>query len=151
MTDRRTVLGIELPAFTITPERGQLQFFASVIGETDPVYHRVDAARAAGLPDLPVPPTFLFSLELKRPEPYRVLSAIGADLSQALHGEQTFVFHRQSFAGEELAFAPRVTDYYEKKGGAMKFIVRSTDVTTTDGEAVAELVNTLILLSGEST
>lgn len=139
-----------LPDFTITPERGQLQFFASVIGEPDPVYSSFDAARKAGYPDIPVPPTFLFSLELKRPEPYRILEVIGADLSQALHGEQAFTFHRQSFAGEELAFAPRITDYYEKRGGAMKFIVRSTDVTNSSGELVAELVNTLILRTGVS-
>ena len=36
-------------------------FFAAAIGETDPVYTDLDAARAAGHRDLPVPPTFLFA------------------------------------------------------------------------------------------
>ncbi len=39
-------------------ERGRLRMFAAAIGETDPIYTDVEAARAAGHPDLPVPPTF---------------------------------------------------------------------------------------------
>ncbi|MDO8773368.1 MAG: MaoC family dehydratase N-terminal domain-containing protein [Burkholderiaceae bacterium] len=45
-------------------ERQRLRFFARAIGETDPVYTDVEAARAAGYADLPAPPTFLFSADL---------------------------------------------------------------------------------------
>ncbi|MEU9888907.1 MaoC family dehydratase N-terminal domain-containing protein [Sphaerisporangium sp. NPDC051011] len=149
MTARETVLGTRLPAFSIAAERGQLQFFAKVVGETDPVYFDVSASTAAGYPDLLVPPTFLFSLELKRPEPYRVLEVVGANLSQALHGEQSFTYHRPVFAGELLCFAPRIVDYYTKKDGALQFVVRRTTVTRQD-HVVAELENTLILRAGTS-
>ena len=44
--------------------RGRLRFFAKAIGETDPVYTDDAAARDAGYPDLPAPPTFLFAAEL---------------------------------------------------------------------------------------
>jgi hypothetical protein len=63
MIDRRWI-GRELPAATFDIERGRLAFFARAIGETDPVYLDPDAARAAGHPDIPAPPTFLFSGEL---------------------------------------------------------------------------------------
>ncbi|MPY78402.1 MAG: hypothetical protein GEV04_07875, partial [Actinophytocola sp.] len=57
-------------ALTIRPieadiERGRLRFFAKAIGQKDPIYSDVDAARRAGHPDLPVPPTFFFSMELE--------------------------------------------------------------------------------------
>ncbi|WGY00394.1 MaoC family dehydratase N-terminal domain-containing protein [Nocardioides sp. QY071] len=149
MTRREAVLATVLPSFTITPERGQLVFFAEVTGDRDPLHVDLQAARAAGLPDLLVPPTFLFSLELKRPEPYRVLEAVGAELSQALHGEQRFTYHRPVHAGEELELAPRIVDYYEKKDGAMRFVVRRTEVRR-DGDLVAELENILILRAGRA-
>ena len=52
-------IGHELPDSVMTIERSRLQFFAKAIGETDPVYTDVAAARAAGYADLPAPPTFL--------------------------------------------------------------------------------------------
>ncbi len=61
-----SVIGTELPAATVVVERGQLAFFAETTGCTDPIYRRLDAALAAGHPDLPVPPTFLFGLGLDR-------------------------------------------------------------------------------------
>ncbi|HEY9265413.1 MAG TPA: MaoC family dehydratase N-terminal domain-containing protein, partial [Mycobacterium sp.] len=64
-----SAIGTQLPAATMTVDRARLRFFAKAIGETDPVYTDVDAARAAGHPDLPVPPTFLFSIELEASDP----------------------------------------------------------------------------------
>jgi acyl dehydratase len=143
-TDPRSVIGRELPAFTVTAERSRLILFAHVIGEEDPVYTDVAAARAAGHPDLPLPPTFLFSLDLERPDPRAVLQDLDVDMRQVLHGEQAFSYHRLAYAGQELRFASRIADYYEKKGGALRLLVRRTDVTHR-GDPVAELANTLVV------
>lgn len=140
MTMRDALVATELTPFSIVVERSQLQFFAEAIGEQGEVYVDVDRARAMGYPDLLVPPTFLFSLELKRPDPYVALRVAGARLSQILHAEQSFEYHQLAFAGDELHFAPRITDYYEKKGGALGFLTRTTSVSRR-GELVAELVN----------
>nr|BFE55604.1 hypothetical protein GCM10020063_001300 [Dactylosporangium thailandense] len=140
MTLRDALIATELAAFSVVVERSQLQFFAAAIGEDGGVYVDLDRARAMDYPDLLVPPTFLFSLELKRPDPYAALRAAGAQLSQILHAEQAFEYHQLAFAGDELSFAPRITDYYEKKGGTLAFLTRTTTVTR-HGEPVAELVN----------
>ena len=60
MIDKKWI-GHELPASVLPIERSRLQFFAKAIGETNPVYTDVAAARDAGYPDLPAPPTFLFA------------------------------------------------------------------------------------------
>lgn len=138
------LVGRELPAFTAAAERGQLQFFAKVTGVTDPVYVDLDTACAAGFPDLPVPPTFFFSLELKRPYSPGVLEELGADQRQVLHGEQRFDYHALAFAGDELVFSSRFVDYYEKKDGALKFLIRKTAVTR-NGEPIADLTNVLVV------
>ncbi|GAB7004792.1 hypothetical protein JCM18899A_22650 [Nocardioides sp. AN3] len=140
MTLRDELVATELTSFSIVVERSQLQFFAAAIGEQRGAYVDVASARALNYPDLLVPPTFFFSLELKRPDPYAALRAAGAQLSQILHAEQSFTYHQLAFAGDELHLAPRITDYYEKKGGALSFLTRTTTVSR-NGELVAELVN----------
>lgn len=141
--DPKDLIGRKVEPFSATAERGQLAFFARTIGLDDPVYTDVDAARAAGHPDIPLPPTFLFSLEQLRPNPRSVLSDLGIDMRSVLHGEQSFDYHALAYAGDELTFAGEFTDYYEKKGGALRFLLRRTDVTR-GGEPVATLTNTLI-------
>jgi hypothetical protein len=139
-----TAIGSAQPAVTVRVERGRLRFFAQAIGETDARYLDVDAARAAGDPDLPVPPTFLFGLRLDAPEPFRWLADLGVDMRYVLHGAQRFDYHRMAYAGDELVFAPRITDVYAKRGGALEFIVRSIDVTR-DGEPIATLTETIVV------
>jgi hypothetical protein len=144
-----TAIGTELPPTTHVVERGRLRFFAEAIGETDAVYSDRDAASAAGHPDLPVPPTFLFGLPLDAPEPFRWIADLGIDMRLVLHGTQRFDYHRMAYAGDELVFAPRITDVYSKRGGALEFVVRSTQVTRA-GEPIATLTETIVVRHPES-
>lgn len=144
MTSTHEIVGRTLPDLEVRPDRSQLKFFASVLGLNDPVYTDIDAAKAAGYPDLLIPPTFYFSLELQRDQPHSVLHEYGFDTREFLHGEETFTYHAQAFADDELVLSAQYTDYYEKKGGALKFIERTTTVTR--GTAlVAELKNLLVI------
>jgi acyl dehydratase len=142
MIDRKFV-GMALPAFQATAEPGQLRFFAKATGETNPVYTDETAARAAGHCALPLPPTFLFSLELSQPS-NQWRTDLGIDPMRILHGEQSFSYRRQAYAGDALRFETRITDIYDKKGGALDFVVRETRVTNQRGEHVADLRSTLI-------
>ncbi len=150
MTDPSSIIGRKLPSYSATPERGQLAFFAQVLGQTDPTYFDLDTARASGYPDLPVPPTFLFTLELRRPDPRGILTELGIDMRSVLHGEQEFSYSAMAFAGQKLDFTGTYVDYYEKKGGAMRFLVRQTEVSR-DGEPIAVLKNVLIARQMELT
>lgn len=134
----KSFIGRALPSFHASAEPGQLALFAKATGETRPVYTNEAAARDAGHPGLPVPPTFLFSLELTQPAAsWR--EEIGIVPSRILHGEQSFVYHRAAYAGERLLFEPRITEIYDKKDGALTFIVKETRVTNAKGEHVADL------------
>lgn len=141
---RQSIVGRKLTGFSVDIERDPLRFFARTIGDLRPECHDVAAARAAGLPDLLVPPTYLFSLELRRPEPYRALDLLGADLSAALHAGETFTYHRQCFAGDRLDFELAVTGYTEKREGTLGLLERTATVTR-HGEPVAELTNVLAI------
>lgn len=112
-------------------ERGRLRFFAKAIGETDPYWTEGER--------LPVPPTFLFCLDMERPDPYDWYQDAGLSLPRVLHGEQSFVYHKPCFSGDILHFTSRIDDVYEKKDGALEFLVRSTRVTDGNGGHVADL------------
>jgi hypothetical protein len=129
-------------------EAGRLRFFAKSIGETDPVYTDVDAAIAAGYRALPAPPTFLFCLNNEKPNPLAWLDELGLDLGRILHGEQLFIYHADVCAGDVLTFTTTVADIYDKKGGALDFLVRRTKVTDAAGTHVADLQNTTVQRNG---
>lgn len=138
-------IGTKLPMSTLTVDRGRLRFFAKAIGETNPVFTDVQAAADAGHRDLPVPPTFLFAVEMENPDPFAFLEPLGVDLRRVLHGEQTFTYHQLAYAGDELIASPRIADVYTKKSGALDFIVRETAITRRDGNAIADLVSVIVV------
>jgi acyl dehydratase len=143
-------VGTELPATPLTVDAGRLRFFAKAIGETNPLYTDVDAAKAAGYADLPVPPTFLFAIELENPDQFGWVADQGIDPRFVLHGEQSFTYHSIAHAGDTLTATPRIVDVYSKKGGALEFIVKNTAVTRADGSAVADLETVIVVRNPES-
>lgn len=144
------VIGRRIPGHEVLVERGRLRAFAKAIGETDPVYSVVEAAKAAGHRDLPVPPTFLFCLGMEKPDPSALVRDLGIDTRRVLHGEQGFEYVRPAYAGDTLHFDGQVTDAYSKKGGALDFLVRTVEVTR-DGAPVARMTDTLVVRNPEET
>jgi acyl dehydratase len=121
----RKWIGHTVPAFSVEVEKGRLRFFAKAIGEESPT----DA----------VPPTFLFCLESESPHAATLRDTLGLDYRRLLHGEQGFTYHAPACAGDTLTFEQRIADIYEKKNGALEFVVRQTRVTNQRNELVAEL------------
>jgi len=148
MIDRRHI-GHVLPAFTVPVEAGRLRFFAKATGNTDPIYTDEAAARDAGHPNLPVPPTFFFCLEMEQPNPAAARELLGLDYRSLLHGEQHFRYHALAHAGDRLRFEPRIADIYDKKGGALEFVVRETTVTNQHGSLVAALTCVTVVRHAE--
>jgi hypothetical protein len=147
MIDRRHI-GHEMPSFSVPVEAGRLRFFAKATGQTDPVYSDEAAARAAGHPGLPVPPTFLFCLEMDGPNPAAIRELLGLDYRRLLHGEQQFSYRATAHAGDVLHFTQRIEDIYDKKGGALEFVVRCTRVSNQHGAPMAELRCVTVMRNG---
>ena len=126
-------------------ERGRLSMFADAVGEPAAIYRDVEAARAAGHPDIPALPTALFGLELAGSDTFEVLANHGVNLDNVLHGEQKFVYHQEVHAGDRLTFESEFTDVFTKAGGKLSFIIRHTNVQRDDGTLVAELASTSIV------
>ncbi|MES2360309.1 MAG: MaoC family dehydratase N-terminal domain-containing protein [Pseudomonadota bacterium] len=143
MIDRKWI-GRELPASVLPIERSRLQFFAKAIGETDPVYTDTSAARDAGYPDLPAPPTFLFAAELDSGAVDRLLEELQIPIARLLHGEQNFSYHAAACAGDTVTVRSKITDIYDKKNGALEFVVKTSRASNQRDELVAELRTILV-------
>jgi hypothetical protein len=144
MIDRDQALALTFDPITVEVERGRLRAFAKATGQTDPVYTDQAAAKAAGHRDLPVPPTFFFSLELESPDPFAYMSALGIDLRRVLHGEQSFTYDTLAHAGDTLVLRPRLVDCFAKKGGALEFLIKQTEITR-NGERIAQAESIIVV------
>ncbi len=141
-------VGKEYPSFTVEVEKGRLRFFAKAIGETDPVYFDEDAAAAKGFRGIPAPPTFPFTIAMDANQPFMVLEDMGVDITRSMHGDQSFSYHGDICAGDVITGRQRIVDIFDKKGGALNFIVTETTLDNQDGERVCDL-RTVIIVRGE--
>ncbi|HUD51640.1 MaoC family dehydratase N-terminal domain-containing protein [Parvibaculum sp.] len=144
MIDRKFI-GYEFAPAIAEVEKGRLRFFAKATGNADPIYFDEEAARAAGYKSLPVPPTFFFCLEMERDNPMDFLELLGVDLGRVLHGEQSFVYHAPVCAGDHVTFRSRISDIYDKKGGALEFIVMETEGRNQDGLHVVDMRRSIVV------
>ncbi|MBU6502795.1 MAG: MaoC family dehydratase [Burkholderiales bacterium] len=144
MIDKKWI-GHVLPPSEMVLDRSRLRFFAKAIGETAPEYTDVAAAQAAGYADLPAPPTFLFGAELDSGATYQLLDLLQVPVSKLLHGEQSFTYHRSACAGDTIAVRSTIGDVYDKKNGALEFVVKTSRATNQNDELVAEMRTVLVV------
>jgi acyl dehydratase len=143
MIDRKWI-GHETAASVLPIERSRLQFFAKAIGETQAIYTDRNAAQAAGYADLPAPPTFLFAAELDSGAVDDVLAKLEIPLAKLLHGEQSFTYHQPACVGDTVTVTSRIEDIYDKKNGALEFVVKASKAVNQRGDLVAEMRSVLV-------
>lgn len=144
MIDRKFI-GHQLTPSVLHLDRTRLQYFAKAIGEQDPVYLDVAAARLAGYSDLPAPPTFLFAAELDSGANEQLLADLEIPLTKLLHGEQSFRYHKPACAQDTVTVQSTVSDIYDKKGGKLEFVVKDSRITNQRAELVAEMRTVLVV------
>ncbi len=129
----REFIGMRLVPRTVAVEEGQLRFFAKAVGETDPIFVDADAARAAGHRALPAPPTFAFTLNQLAPAGADWMAEMGIPIGRVLHGEQGFEHLAPIYAGDTVTLNGAIVDIYEKRGGALEFVVMEIEAVNQDG------------------
>ncbi len=148
----KSIIGQPTAKATVVVERGPVTFFADAVCDDNPVYKDPAAAKAAGLPQIPAPPTFSFAMEAwgkfpelqpaDAPKGSPLMTALGPLIAKGgliLHGEQEFTYHRPVLVGDVLVGEGSVVDAYQKesKGRTMTFVVTETNwVDQKTGEPV---------------
>jgi acyl dehydratase len=134
--------------FDLPIDRDKVQEFAIAVGEDNPIFFDLEAAKRAGLPDLVAPPTFTVTqiFAVSREDRERRLGA-DLDYGRVLHGEQEFQYNRLPFAGEVLKGSMRISKDFTKegkRGGEMRFVTYESKYTDAEGEEVLTAYYTLI-------
>ena len=66
------------------------------------------------------------------------------DLKRILHAEQAYDYLAPVSAGDTLTYEPVIADVYDKKDGALEFLVMQTRITNQDGVHVADLRSVVV-------
>jgi acyl dehydratase len=140
----KTKIGHEFPPFSTEVEKGRLRFFAEAIGERNPIYTDESAAKAAGYSAIPAPPTFMFSVDLDGPDMLPILKLLNLDIGRVLHGTQDFEYLGQIYAGDSITQKSKIADIYDKRNGALEFVVQESTYTNQNDELVGRAQQTLV-------
>ena len=122
--------------------REKIREFADAIGDPNPAYRDVDAARALGHPDVVAPPTFPIVLSSRASAQVIFDPELGLDYSRVVHGEQKFVSSRPVYAGDRLTVVVTVENIRTAAGNDI--VTTRGDVSTVDGEHVLSAYGTLV-------
>ena len=133
-------VGLTLPGFSMTVERGKIREMALAIGDNNPIYFDSDAARQAGFRDITAPPTFLEVIDMWAGADFMTLCReLELNPVNVLHGEQEYEYLADICAGDEISGRCQVVDFSTKSGssGGMNIISLETTYTNQDGQLVA--------------
>ena len=83
--------------------REKVREYAHAVGETNPLYLDVEAARAAGHDDVVAPPMFAVVYTFPSVAPVFFDPEVGIDFSRLVHGGQEFTWGPLVVAGDEIS------------------------------------------------
>ncbi len=116
--------------------REKVREYAAAIGETAPICHDVDAARAAGYDDVVAPPMFAAVYSWRAMGPAVLDPEVGIDFDRLVHGAQEFTWHEPVVAGDEITTEASLEEQSER--GGLQFYVFKSVSKNQRGELVCE-------------
>jgi acyl dehydratase len=128
--------------------REKIREYAAAVGETNPLHHDVEAARAAGYADVVAPPMFAVVYAGRSVIPALFDPAVGMNFAMMVHGGQEFVWGPLVVAGDEVSTSAEVKDISER--GGMEFYIFESVSKNQDGETVCTGTWTNIVRGGGS-
>jgi acyl dehydratase len=114
--------------------REKIREYAASVGETNPLHHDLEAARAAGYADLVAPPMFAVIYAGRSVMPAVFDPEVGINFAMMVHGGQEFRWGAPVIAGDEIASTATVKNISERAG--LAFYVFESESTNQRGEHV---------------
>lgn len=116
--------------------REKIREYALAVGERDPLHSDLDAARAAGHPDLVAPPMFAVVYCLPALVEAMQDPELAIDYARLVHGAQAFRWGPLVVAGDEITTQGSVADVFAR--GGLKFYAFATRSINQREEVVCE-------------
>jgi len=122
--------------------REKVREFATAVGDANPVFHDVAAARALGYADVIAPPTFAFVISYAGTAQAAADPELELDYSRVVHGEQRFEFARPIVAGDAIVATATIETIRAVAGNDI--LTTRVDLATEAGEHVASTVTVIV-------
>jgi acyl dehydratase len=146
LTPEGDLIGKTYPPHEYEVGREKIREYAYAVGETNPIYHDPDAARAAGFANVVAPPLFCVVYSAGAMAPAVLDPELKIDLGRMVHGSQEFEWLEPVVAGDAITTETKVQNIYEKDG--MKFYVWESESKNQDGATVVRGTWTNIVRGG---
>jgi acyl dehydratase len=122
--------------------REKIREFADAIGDQNPAYRSVEAARALGHSDVVAPPTFAVIISSSASGAVTFDPALGLDYTRVVHGEQSFSYERAIVAGDRLVAVATVEKIRSAAGNDLLTV--SCALATAEGEPVCTVRSVVV-------
>ena len=146
MAVKTDAIGKTYEPVTYAVGREKIREYASAVGETNPLYFDLDAARAAGYADLVAPPMFAVVYAARAVGPGIFDPEVGINFAMMVHAGQEFVWGPVVVAGDEVTTTASVKDISDR--GGMAFFVFESVSENQRGETVCTGTWTQIVRGG---
>ena len=120
-------IGKSFAPATYAVGREKIREYARAVGETNPLYLDVEAARAEGYDDVVAPPMFAVVYSLPAVWPALFDEEVGIDFGRMVHGGQEFEWGPVVVAGDEITTTASLKDVSERRGNGF-FVFESVSV-----------------------
>ena len=121
------VIGKTFAPATYAVGREKIREYAHAVGETDPLYLDLEAARDAGYADVVAPPMFAVVYSLPAVWPALFDEEVGIDFAHMVHGGQEFEWGPVVVAGDEITTTASLKDASERRGNGF-YVFESVSV-----------------------
>jgi len=128
-------VGKSYPSTDYAVGREKIREYARAVGESNPLFFDVAAARAAGYGDVVAPPMFAVVYSAPAVGPGMFDPEVGINFAMMVHGGQEFVWGPLVIAGDEITTTATVKSISERD--EMGFYVFETVSTNQNGEQVS--------------
>ena len=137
------MIGKTYPPVTYAIGREKVREYAHAVGETNPLYLDVDAARQAGHADVVAPPMFAVVYSSPAVTPGMFDPELGINFARVVHGAQELAWGPLVIAGDEITTTVTVKDVSER--GGMSFFIFEAASDNQRGERVCTGTWTIIV------
>ena len=139
-------VGKQYPPFEYEVGREKIREYANAVGESNPVHHDREAAKAAGFRNVVAPPMFCVVYSAGAMGPAILDPDIGINLMLMVHGGQQFEWGEPVCADDTITTTARLADVSQKNG--MTFYVFESESRNQEGKTTVKATWTNIVRGG---
>ncbi|MGO4888368.1 MaoC family dehydratase N-terminal domain-containing protein [Anaerobacillus sp. MEB173] len=147
MSDVKDLIGIEFKPYSFEIEKGKIKELVKAIGDDNPIYTSLEAAKVAGYDGIPIPLTFLNVVDLWGGYGFEEkVKKLNLNPLKLLNGEQEFEYMKDIYAGDLITVQSKVVQAETKTGttGKMELITTENQYRNQQDELVAISRNVIV-------